>query len=293
MASKAQSPALAAGVNDTGFLQHRVLIDCVGQGNFGFFHGSLVDKFKVAVFLGSLSCLGRRQAGNCENGALSGLHDRFVGGVHALLEGVGPQDAVALRGPFQSLGNAAEQQAQDDAGVAPRSPQHGGGGNGSRLFQGGVFGLLQVCHSGVDGHGHVGTGVAVRHREHVQLVDRLLVDFNRGGRADDQSAKIGPVDGLPQWNYTSEIGTSPMYKMGLPNHHGINVDIDSADLGTGAFVHHIADLRDDGSAHGSQVHPVVHHNVQINGDGIIFVELDPDAFAHGFFPQQVDQAHRS
>ena len=89
-------PALAAGVDDPGFFQHRVLIDRIGQGHPGLLYGGLVDKFKVTVFLGSLACLGGRQAGNGEDGAFRGFHDRLVSGVHALLKGLGPQDAVAL-----------------------------------------------------------------------------------------------------------------------------------------------------------------------------------------------------
>ena len=75
-------------------------MDRIGQGDSGLLHGGLLDEFKIAVFRCGLGGFCRRQAGDCENGALCGLHHRFVGGVDALLQGPGPEDAVAFPRAF-------------------------------------------------------------------------------------------------------------------------------------------------------------------------------------------------
>ena len=60
----------------------------------------------------------------------------------------------------------------------------------------GVIGLAQVGSRGVDGHGHIGAGIAVGHREHVQFVELLLVDLDGSRRVDDHPAKLSSVNGL-------------------------------------------------------------------------------------------------
>ena len=144
-----------------------------------------MNELNVVVLLGCLLGLGGCQTGNGQNGALGRLHNRLVGSVHAALQGLGPQNAVAGLHALQLLGDAPHQQGQDDTGVAPGAPEHGGSRGLGGLLQGGVLHLPQVSGGGVDGHGHIGAGIAVRHGENVQLIELLLVDLDRGGRADD------------------------------------------------------------------------------------------------------------
>ena len=273
-------PALAAGVHNTGLFQHGVLVDGIGQRLHGFLNGCFVDEFDKVVLPGGVGSLGRGQAGDGEDGAFGGLHDGLVSGVNAFLQRLRPQNAVAFLAALQALGNAPEQQRQNDAGIAPCAPQHGGSRHLGRFFQIGVLGLAQVGGRGVDGHGHIGAGISIRHGEHVQLVESLLVDLDGGSRADDHSAKIGSVDGFSQF---ISLRT-------LTDHHGIDINIYGPNLGAGAVGHHIANLGNNGSAHGVQVYVVVHDNMQINGNGVVLVELDMHALAHGFPAEQMVQA---
>ena len=193
-----QQPPLAAGIHNAGLFQHRVLVDGIGQSDLCLRNGGLLDKLNVVVLLGGLHGLGRGQPGNRQDGALGGLHNRLIGGIHALLKGLGPQYAVAYLRPLQLPGQAPEQQGQNHAGVAPGAPQHGGSGNLGRGIELRILRLAQVGGRGVDGHGHIGAGIAVGNREHVQFIEILLVDLDRGGGTDDHSSQLCPVDGLPQ-----------------------------------------------------------------------------------------------
>ena len=87
--------------------------------------------------------------------------------------------------------------------------------------------------------------------------------------------------------YTGDIS---LITSELTVHHGIDIDIYGPHPSTGALGHHIADLADDGCAHGGQIHAVVHHDVHIDGNGIILVELHPHALGHGFLAQQMVNA---
>ena len=102
---------------------------------------------------------------------------------------------------FETVHAAAIEEAKialDNTGVASCTTQHGRCSHLGSLAQSGVLSLAQVAGSGVDGHGHIGAGIAVGDGEHVQLVQSLLVDFNGSSSADDHSAKIGAVDNLFQ-----------------------------------------------------------------------------------------------
>ncbi len=81
---------------------------------------------------------GGGQAGDGEDGALGGLHHRLIGGGHAEVQGDGQIPAVDGLLVLDRLGKAAEQQGQDDAGVAPGAPQQGGGRCLGRLSHGGA-----------------------------------------------------------------------------------------------------------------------------------------------------------
>ena len=160
-------PALTAGIYYTGLFQNRVLINGVSKGDFGFLESCLVDGFEVLILTGNGHCLGRCQSGDGQNGAFGRLHNCLISGIHTFLQRLRPKSAIADFSALQLPGNAPQQQGQNHAGVASCAPEHSGCGNGRRLLQGGILCLPQVCGCGVDGHRHIGTGVAVRHREYV------------------------------------------------------------------------------------------------------------------------------
>ena len=208
-----QQPALAAGIHHAGLFQHRVLVDGVGQRHFGFLDGSRLDKFDKVILLGSLGGLGGSQTGNGQDGALGGLHDGLVSCIHATLQGIGPQHAVADLVPLEGLGDAAHQQGQNHAGVAASAPQHGGGRNLRGGVQLRVLRFAQVGCGRVDGHGDIGAGVSVGNRENVQFVQRLLVNFDGCSSADNHPAQLGTVNGLPQFLYSSTFQSIIMESM--------------------------------------------------------------------------------
>ena len=84
----------------------------------------------------------------------------------------------------------------------------GGCGDGGSLLQRGILGLAQVVCSCIDGHGHIGAGVAIGHGEHVQVIQLLLVDFDRRSRTEHQAAKISAVNGLSQFLFPPIVSRS-------------------------------------------------------------------------------------
>ena len=115
---------------------------------------------------------------------LGRLHDRLVGGVHALAQRERQRAPVRLLRLAQLFRHAAEQQRQDNARIAARAAQQRGGGRVRGLCQRRLFQFVQLGHGGRHGHGHIGACIAVRHGEHVQLIGALLV-FRNGERALD------------------------------------------------------------------------------------------------------------
>ena len=74
--------------------------------------------------------------------------------------------------------------------------------------------------------------------------------------------------------------------------HGVDAHIHAAHLGARGAADDIANLAHDGAAHRHQVHPVVHHNMQLDGDGGVLVVSDLDALTHGLPAQQMHQTVR-
>ena len=54
----------------------------------------------------------------------------------------------------------------------------------------------------------------------------------------------------------------------------------------------IADLADDGGRDRAEIDILVDHDVQVDGEGIVGVERDLDALAHGFLAQQMHKPVR-
>ena len=176
--------ALAAGVHHAGLFQHGVHIGGLGQGLVAYPDGFFQNFFHVGLLRGGIHGGLGGQAGHGEDSALGGFHDGLVGGGDALLHGGGKNGGVGGLPALQALGDAAEQQGQNDAGVAPGAPQQGGGGGVGGLGQRGGLDLAQLRHGGADGHGHIGARVAVGDGEHVKVVVGLLLGGDGSGAVE-------------------------------------------------------------------------------------------------------------
>ena len=186
--------ALAAGVHHPGLFQHRVLVHGVGQRLLPLLNGGLQHALKGVVLPGVPGGPGGGQTGDGEDGALGGLHDRLIGGGHAEVQGDRQVPAVHGLLLLDGLGEAPEQQGQNHAGVAPCPPEQGGGGAPGGLAYGVVLLLPHLGGGGSDGEGHVGAGVSVGDREHVQVVDRLLLGADGGVSVNHHPLKYRRVD---------------------------------------------------------------------------------------------------
>ena len=181
-ALKDDQDALAACVHDAGLLQNGQQVGGIVQRLLAGGHHHVPQGGHIGGAAGSGFLAGH--AGHGQNGALGGLHDGLVGTLDALLQSLHDVLGTGFLLAFQCLGEAAEQQAGDDAGVAAGTAQHGGssglGGfaHGAAVIQG-----FQLPDGSADGHAHVRAGVAVRNREDVQLVHAgaLIVDVVGAG----------------------------------------------------------------------------------------------------------------
>ena len=174
--------ALTACVHNAGLLQHGQqvggVLQCLLTGSQHYVpQGGHIGGITGSGFLGSNACHG-------QDSALGGLHHGLVGTLNALLQGSHDIGSVSLFFALQSLGEAAEQQAGDNAGVAARTAQHGRSSSlGSFAHGAAVVQSFQLTHGSAHGHAHVGAGVAIRHGENVQLVHAgtLVVDVVGAG----------------------------------------------------------------------------------------------------------------
>ena len=177
--------ALAARVHDAGTGENGVEVYRVSQSLDGGLHGAGEHELKVGAVLGELDGGARGHAGDGEDGALGGLHDSLVGGVHSVAHRGGIELGVGLLSALEPLGEAAEEQGEYDAGVASRAAEHGRGRAVRRGAEGGKALLRELRRRGAHGEAHVGAGISVRHGEDVQLVDELPVLFEGGVGAED------------------------------------------------------------------------------------------------------------
>ena len=156
------------------------------------------------------SSLGR-YPGDGEDGALGRLHHRLIGSLNALGERARQIKAVGGFLPLHILGEAAEQQRSNDAGIAPSPPQQRSSGNLRDLAGGDVIPSLgKLLGRIAQGQRHVGAGVAVGHGEHVEIVDCLLMLVNIGGGADKHGLQLCTADKFFQVCCTSGMGTVPI-----------------------------------------------------------------------------------
>ena len=183
-ALKDQHNALTAGVHDTGLFQHGQQVGGIVQRSLTGLQGGVPHggDLHAGAFGSLLGC----QAGDGQNGALGGLHDGLVGGLDTLLQRGGKVGGGGLGLILQRFGEAAEQKACDNAGVAACAAQHGGGsglagfGHGTAVRHG-----LQLGAGCADGHAHVRAGITVRHGENIQLIHAGALVGNIVGAGKD------------------------------------------------------------------------------------------------------------
>ena len=114
----------AACVNDACFFEHGEDIRRVGKGGFRALETDVkhLDRVRLAVVHCLAGILGRR-ADNGEDRALGGLHDCFICRGTAVFERGGYRCTVSLVKTLEPLGNSAEYEREDNAGVASCAAQ--------------------------------------------------------------------------------------------------------------------------------------------------------------------------
>ena len=183
-----QAEALSARIHHPGPLEHRQQLGSLLQG----LRGPHAHRVPHPHGLGgpvvqSVPALLGGHPGHGENGALGGPGYGLIGLLHAQVQSLEKGWSVRPLQVPQALGHAPEQQGEDDPGVAPGPPQHGGGGLFGHLSGGDGLGQgLQGVGRGPDGHGHVGAGVAIRDGENIQVVNLLAVFGDVVGSGNDR-----------------------------------------------------------------------------------------------------------
>ena len=150
-------------------------------GKNAFYHNYYLKKIDIPA---GVTEIGAGAFAKCQN-----LSDITIRGENTLLHGGGESGGVRSLPALQGLGQASEQQGENDAGIAAGPPQQGGGSDGGRLLHSGGLALAQLRHGGADGHGHIGARVAVGHGKDVQVVDGLLL-----GRDDGCAVEHHPLE---------------------------------------------------------------------------------------------------
>ena len=176
--------ALTARVHDARLFQH-------GQQVGGIVQGSLTGGEGVFPHFGDVhpgafgGALGSQPADG-QDGTLGGFHNRLVGSLHTHFECGGKVGGIGGGLVLQGFGEAAEQQAGDNAGVAACAAQHSGGSGLTGFRHGaGVGQVFQLGTGGADGHAHIGAGVAVGNREYVQFIHAGALVGNIVGAGKD------------------------------------------------------------------------------------------------------------
>ena len=234
-AGQDQDQAVAAGVDDARFAQHlellggaldralavldRPLEDLGEDRVLLLLADPLVEALAVGVEAGELA--GDRVRHLAEDGQhrpLGRLADRVVGGVGGAGEGGGDEHRVdQLAGAAgELLGGAADDLAEDHAGVAAGAHQRRPGQRLDQLGAADLVDLLAVeavelLHHGAHRHRHVVAGVAVGDREDVEVVDLLaaLLEVGVGGRHHPAKAHDAGIGHWPQSNCRAPTRADP------------------------------------------------------------------------------------
>ena len=139
----------------------------------------LKDHNRVIVIACGHLCRLRTESCDRENGTLGRLHDSLICRLHADFERIGDILTRCCLLPCQTLGKAAEQERENHTGVAACAAEHCAGSFFCHFTDGGIIGQnAQFPAGSAHGHGHIGTGIAVRNGVDVQFVNLLAVLFD-------------------------------------------------------------------------------------------------------------------
>ena len=197
--------AHAARVHDAGLLEHGVLIYRVGKRVLAGLYGAHEHVFKACPGLGGLDRGGGGQTRHREDGALGRLHDGLVRRVHAVGHSPGKFDGPGGLRALEALGDAAEEKRQNDAGIAARAAQQGGGDAVRRLVHGDEAALAQLSRRVAESQAHVRAGVAVGNGEHVEFVYLLYIRPERRVRTQYHLFERGGINIIFQLKVPPEL----------------------------------------------------------------------------------------
>ena len=293
--------ALAAGIDHACAAQHGVDVLRVGQRLARGGEQRIEHALKVRAVLGEGHGGLRAQTADGEDCALGRLHDGLVGGVHAGGDGGGKFRRARSLAALEGLGDPAEQQRQNDAGVAARTAQQRARGAVGHGADG--VGLLAAELDGgrVHRQAHVRAGIAVRNREDVELVDLLFVFFQcrvcaqehfpkRCGINDFSQICTPPTGGMKMARKRgSRVGSSAKCPR-LIEEHGVHVHVHARHGDAGGLVDLVADLVDDAVGKRGNVHAVIDRDVQLERDAAVIGERGVDALGHGFAAQELERS---
>ena len=165
----------AAGIYNACFLQYRQHIRCLVQHIMGMFQNSFQKNFDIVGFFRfchSRFCTCSRYS---QNGTFFGLHHCFVCSFHTLFHGCGQFFYPSFFQTFQTFGKAAENLRSDNAGVASGTAQRTARSPFCHFIH--PQGIAFFCFSGSCQHSqrHIGSCVAIRHREYIHCIHSLLI----------------------------------------------------------------------------------------------------------------------
>ena len=183
--------AEAACIDDARLFQNRVLVRGLCQCLMALVDGGAQNLAAVDVRVGltQLEYMLCRNAGNGQNGAFRRLHDCLVRRLYALMQSECKILSLGSLALFQLLGHAAEQQRQNDAGIAACAAQQCGCRRRTRCRQVGLGQLGYLIFRRRHRQRHIGSGITVRNREYIQLICFFFFFFNGQCALDDHSAE--------------------------------------------------------------------------------------------------------
>ena len=208
-----------AGVHDTRFAQDRQQLGTALDRALARVQGVLEDVGEHLVlgrvvdamleaWLAHVRDLARRAGGHLahdrEDRALGGVADAAVRAVGRAGHGGGDEDGVheLARAADELLGGAADELAEDDAGVSARAEQRRAGDGVDDLVAADLVDVplrgevVELGQHGAQRQRHVVARVAVGDRKHVQVIDLAPVTLQLGERTLDdtpeaEQARIG------------------------------------------------------------------------------------------------------
>ena len=195
--------ALAACVDNSGLAENGVEVDGIFKSFLAYFEGGLEHLFDVAALLCVFHRGGGGHARDGQYSALGGLHDRLVGRVDAVLHCGGKFLCADRLHTLEPAGNAAEEQGQDNAGVAAGAAQQRACNAVGHRVNGVKVLFPELGSRRVKGEAHICARIAVGNGENVQFVYLLCIRCKRRVSTQYHIFKCCGVNIFSQSNSTS------------------------------------------------------------------------------------------